>query len=196
MLGLDDAPADGRIFLPPTAEVEAGRLLGQLASQNFAALVPGTMWETKHWPAERFAEVGQWFEQQGFGVVVLGTKRDHWRAKHVAERCPTAINLCGQTTPGQLAAIIKRAAVCVTNDSGSMHLAVALETPVVSVFGPTNPVHIGPYGQPQAVVRADLPCSPCNFRYLSRCPHGHACMQQVSAAMVIERLESALRGNA
>jgi heptosyltransferase I len=191
MLGLDDAPADGRIFLSPAAEVEAERLLGRLTSQSFAALVPGTMWETKHWPAERFAEVGQWFERQGFGVVVLGTKRDRRLAKRIVERCPSAIDLCGQTTPSQLAAIVKRAAICVTNDSGAMHLAVALETPVVSVFGPTNPVHIGPYGQPQAVVRAGLPCSPCNFRQLSQCPYGHACMQQVSAAMVIERLESA-----
>ena len=168
-------------------------MLGRLTSQGFAALVPGTMWETKHWPAERFAEVGQWLKRQGFGVVVLGTERDRGRARRIVERCPGALDLCGQTTPGQLAAIVKRAAICVTNDSGAMHLAVALETPVVSVFGPTNPVHIGPYRQPQAVVRADLPCSPCNFRNLAQCPHGHACMHRVSAAMVIERLESALR---
>jgi lipopolysaccharide heptosyltransferase I len=193
ILGLDDAPPDERIFLSPAVEVDAERLLGQLASQSFAALVPGTMWETKHWPAERFAEVGQWFERQGFKVVVLGTERDRERAKRIVERCPSAIDLCGQTTPGQLAAIVKRAAICVTNDSGAMHLAVALGTPVVSVFGPTNPVHIGPYGQPQAVVRAGLPCSPCNFRNLSQCPYGHACMHQISASMVIERLESALQ---
>ena len=91
---------------------------------------------------------------------------------------------------------MKRAAVCLTNDSGSMHLAVALKRPVVSVFGPTNPVHIGPYGRPEAVVRAAVPCSPCNFRHLSQCPHGHACMTQVSAAMVIERVELALSTHA
>lgn len=95
--------------------------------------------------------------------------------------------------PVEIGSALERAAICVTNDSGAMHLAVALGTPVVSIFGPTNPVHIGPYGQPQAVVRVDLPCSPCNLRDLSQCPYGHACMQQVSAAMVIERLESALR---
>ncbi|MBV9490080.1 MAG: glycosyltransferase family 9 protein [Verrucomicrobia bacterium] len=194
VLGLDDAPADGRIFLSATAELEAERLLGRWASQDrFAALVPGTRWETKHWIPERFAEVGEWFERQGFGVVVLGTRRDRWRARAIAERCPDAIDLCGRTTPGQLAAVVKRAAVCLTNDTGVMHLAVALETPVVSIFGPTNPVHIGPYGRPHAVVRVNLPCSPCNFRRLWQCPHGHACMQQVSVAMVTERLESVLQ---
>jgi heptosyltransferase I len=192
ILGLDDAPADSRIYLSAETDRHAERLLEQHALQRFAALVPGTMWETKHWPPERFAEVGQWLKQHGFDVAILGTARDRPRCESIANLCPGAIDFSGQTTPAELAAMVKRAAVCVTNDSGSMHLAVALERPVVSVFGPTNPVHIGPYGRPQAVVRADLPCSPCNFRQLSQCPHGHACMTQVSAPMVIGRVELAL----
>lgn len=192
ILGLDDAPANSQIYLSAETEMDAERLLGRYALQKFGALVPGTMWETKHWHPERFAEVGQWLKQSGFGVVLLGTSRDRTRCQVAAKLCPGAIDFSGQTTLGQLAAIIKRAAICVTNDSGSMHLAVALKRPVVSVFGPTNPVHIGPYGRPEAVVRAAVPCSPCNFRHLSECPHDHACMRQVSVAMVIERIELAL----
>jgi heptosyltransferase I len=82
----------------------------------------------------------------------------------------------------------------VTNDSGPMHLAVALGRPVVSIFGPTDPVWAGPYRRDGAVLRADLPCSPCYLRQLSRCRFGHACMQDVAAAAVIERIESVLRG--
>jgi lipopolysaccharide heptosyltransferase I len=192
ILGLDDAPADSRIYLSSEIEVDVDRLLQQHSLQQFGALIPGTMWETKHWDPERFAEVGLWLKQRGFGVVLLGTRRDQTRCEAIARMCPGAIDFSGQTTPAQLAAILKRAAICVTNDSGSMHLAVALERPVVSVFGPTNPVQIGPYNRPEAVVRAAVPCSPCNFRQLSQCPYGHACMRQVSAAMVIERVESAL----
>ncbi len=192
ILGLDDAPADLQIYLSAETEMDTERLLEQHALQRFGALVPGTMWETKHWHPERFAEVGQWLRQSGFGVVLLGTPHDQTRCRAIALMCPGAIDLSGQTTPGQLAAILKRAAICVTNDSGSMHLAVALKRPVVSVFGPTNPVHIGPYGRPEAVVRAAVPCSPCNFRRLSECPCDHACMRQVSVAMVIERIELAL----
>jgi len=73
-----------------------------------------------------------------------------------------------------------------------MHLAVALDRPVVSVFGPTDPIWAGPYRRSDAVLRADLPCSPCYLRQLSRCVHGHACMQNVSAGAVIARLEAIL----
>lgn len=191
ILGLDDTPPDLRIYLSPKTEMDVDRLLEQHGLQQFSALVPGTIWETKHWHPERFAQVGKWLKQRGLGVVLLGTERDRERCGAIAGLCG-AINLSGQTSPAELAAILKRAALCVTNDSGSMHLAVALERPVVSVFGPTNPVHIGPYDRPEAVVRAAVPCSPCNFRRLSQCPHGHACMTQVSVAMVIERVELAL----
>lgn len=192
LLGLDDSPIDSHIYLSAEIEAAAQRFLEQHALQRFGALVPGTIWETKHWRPERFAEVGRWLQTQGFGVVILGRRHDRARCEQVAQLCRGAIDYSGRTTPAELAAIVKRAAVCVTNDSGAMHLAIALDRPVVSVFGPTNPVHIGPYHRPRAVVRADLPCSPCNFRRLTQCPHDHACMTHVSAAAVIERVESAL----
>jgi ADP-heptose:LPS heptosyltransferase len=73
-----------------------------------------------------------------------------------------------------------------------MHLAASLGTPMVSVFGPTNPVRIGPYHRPESVVRLDLPCSPCNYRRLSQCPFDHACMKQLTSAMVVERVRKIL----
>src|SRR5260370_5957579 len=75
-----------------------------------------------------------------------------------------------------------------------MHLAVALNRPVVGVFGPTNPTWVGPYRRPESVVRMDLPCSPCYFRRLSQCPNDHACMKLVSAEQVIERVRAILAG--
>jgi ADP-heptose:LPS heptosyltransferase len=73
-----------------------------------------------------------------------------------------------------------------------MHMAVALDRPVVSVFGPTDALWIGPYRRPGAVLRADLPCAPCYLRQLRHCRHGHACMSEIAAADVIERLEATL----
>jgi heptosyltransferase I len=195
ILGLDDSPIDSRIYLSAETEAATQRFLEHNGLHRFVALVPGTTWETKHWHPERFAEVARWLKAQGFGVLVLGRKHDRQRCEQIARLCDGAIDYAGRTTPAELAAIVKRAAVCVTNDSGAMHLAIALDRPVVSVFGPTNPVQTGPYRRPEAVVRADLACSPCNFRRLSQCPHGHACMTQVSAAAVIERVELELSAN-
>jgi ADP-heptose:LPS heptosyltransferase len=65
---------------------------------------------------------------------------------------------------------------------------VALDRPVVSVFGPTDLVRVGPYRRPHAVVHAGLDCAPCCLRQLARCPHNHTCMERVSPQMVLERL--------
>jgi ADP-heptose:LPS heptosyltransferase len=73
-----------------------------------------------------------------------------------------------------------------------MHLAVALGRPVVTLFGPSDPLWIGPYRRPEAVISAGVPCSPCYLRELSRCPHDHACMRQISSAAVIAHIEAAL----
>jgi ADP-heptose:LPS heptosyltransferase len=95
----------------------------------------------------------------------------------------------------ELAALVRRSSGCITNDSGPMHLAVALERPVVSIFGPTDSLWIGPYRRPDAVLRRDLPCAPCYLRQLRHCRHDHACMGEVSTAAVIERMETILTGS-
>jgi heptosyltransferase-2 len=165
---------------------------GVPTSKPVVVLVPGTIWETKHWTIEGFAGVAREFLRKGFAVALAGTKRDEPRCRQIAAAAPGVTNLCGKTTPADLAALIQRAEVTVTNDSGSMHVAASLGKPMVSVFGPTNPVHIGPYERPASVVRVDLPCSPCNYRRLSQCPFDHACMKQVTPAMVLERAQRIL----
>jgi heptosyltransferase I len=194
MLGLDDRPPDFAIHLPPQATRTTEQLLRShgLGGKPLAVLVPGTIWETKHWRLEGFAQVGRHLLKSGHSVVIAGTARDRARCQAITAACPGAHDLSGQTTVAGLVALIRQAAICVTNDSGSMHVAVAVGRPVVSVFGPTNPIWIGPYGRPHAVVRADVPCAPCYLREIRDCPNDHLCMQKVTAAMVIERLERIL----
>jgi lipopolysaccharide heptosyltransferase II len=195
LLGLDDNPPDLTIHLSPEASDRVNRLLeehGVPASKPLVVLVPGTIWETKHWTIEGFAGVARQFLQDGFAVALVGTKRDQQRCRQIAAAAPGTCDLSGQTTPADLAALIRRAEVAVTNDSGSMHVAASLGKPMVSVFGPTNPVHIGPYERPESVVRVDLPCSPCNYRRLSQCPFDHACMKQVTSTMVVARVRKIL----
>ena len=148
--------------------------------------------QTKHWTIEGFAAVARHFLDEGFAVALAGTKRDEARCRQIAAAAPGACDLSGKTTPAELAALIERSEICVTNDSGAMHVAASLGKPMVSVFGPTNPVRIGPYQRPESVVRLDLPCSPCNYRRLSQCPFDHACMKQLTSAMVVERVQKIL----
>ena len=195
LLGLDDNPPDLRIYLSPETIQNVERLLeqhGVPTSKRLIVLVPGTIWETKHWTIEGFAGVARQFLHDGFAVALAGTKRDEQRCRQIAAAAPGVCDLSGKTTPAELAALIRRAEVAVTNDSGSMHVAASLGKPMVSVFGPTNPVHIGPYERPESVVRVDLPCSPCNYRRLSQCPFDHACMKQVTSEMVVERVRKIL----
>ena len=195
LLGFDDTPPDLTIYLSPETIRNVDRLLsekGVSASQPLIVLVPGTIWETKHWTIEGFAGVARQFLHDGYAVALAGTKRDERRSRQIAAAAQGACDLSGKTTPADLAALIRRAEVTVTNDSGSMHVAASLGKPMVSIFGPTNPVHIGPYERPDSVVRVDLPCSPCNYRRLSQCPYDHACMKQVTSAMVVERVQKIL----
>lgn len=136
------------------------------------------------------------FLRKGFAVVLIGSGRERAVCEKVAKLAPGVADLAGKTTLTELAALIRRAAICVTNNSGPMHLAVAVDRPVVSIFGPTDPFWIGPHGRTHAVLQANIPCAPCYLRQLSRCRHDHSCMREVSAAAVIARTEQILAGDA
>ncbi len=198
LLGLDDGAADFSFPIPREATNRIDALMDyyDIANKKLAVLAPGTIWETKQWRSDGFAEVARYFLHKGFAVTLIGAARERAVCAGVAALVPGVVNLAGETTLSELAALIRRATVCVTNDSGPMHLAVAVDRPVVSIFGPTDPIWIGPYHRTDAVLQAKIPCSPCYLRQLSRCRHGHACMLEVSAQAVIERAESVLRKHA
>lgn len=194
VLGFEPGEPDFRIYVPPAIEARVDELLAahDIAERPLALLVPGTVWQTKHWRVEGFAGVARHLSRRDFAVVLAGAPKDRARVREVATLCPAACDLSGQTSLAEMIALVRRAAVCVTNDSGSMHLATAFGRPLVSVFGPTSPVLTGPYRRTDAVVQAHVPCSPCLLRKLSQCQHGHICMEEVTTGMVIHRVESVL----
>jgi heptosyltransferase-1 len=194
ILGLDREPADFSFPIPQSAVSRVETLLAQHGANraDIVIMAPGTIWETKHWGSERFARVAGHFLSKGLAVILIGSQRERVVCEEVAALAPGAIDLAGMTALSELAALIRRSAISITNDSGPMHLAVALGRPVVSIFGPTDPVWIGPYRRADAVLHADLECSPCYLRKLKHCHHDHACMRSVSAPAVIERAERIL----
>ena len=194
ILGLDGEPADFSFPIPRSAVSRVEALLAEHGAEHgeIVIMAPGTVWETKHWGSDKFAEVARHFLSKDSAVVLIGSQRERVVCEEVVALAPGVIDLAGMTALSELAALIQRSTISITNDSGPMHLAVALDRPVISIFGPTDPVWIGPYRRGDAVLRADLECSPCYLRKLKHCHHHHACMRSVSAPAVIERAERIL----
>jgi 3-deoxy-D-manno-octulosonic-acid transferase/heptosyltransferase-1 len=196
MLGLDTGRADFSFPIPPAARAHVAALLSRHGIADTArgpiVIAPGTVWETKAWRPDGFAEVARHFLDKGFAVVLAGSPREGARCAEVARLAPGVINLAGETSLTELVALVDRASLCVSNDSGPMHLAVARDRPVVGIFGPTDAIWVGPYGRLDAVLQSKIACAPCYLRSLSRCPHQHACMRDVTAAAVIERAQRLL----
>lgn len=152
---------------------------------RYAVLHPGTNWPTKRWPVEKFAElVPMLRERFGLESVIAGAADLTATAQSIG-----GIDLTGRTTLLQLVALLERADLVVSNDSGPMHIAAALGRPLVAPFGPTNPVRTGPYGRMRGVVRLDIPCSPC---YSRRCSH-QSCLQKLDSTMVMDAVMRQLK---
>lgn len=173
-----------------TAEREAVAPWCDSAGQRFAALYVGSTWPSKRWLVESTARFCAALSERGLGVLLVGGRSDAPFARAVvAAGATTAVNAAGRLTLREVVAVMERAALAVGPDSGPMHIATAVGTPVVALFGPTSPARSGPWGCSHLVVRAEVPCMPC---YLRRCPIGQLCMERISPAMVLDRVERAL----
>jgi lipopolysaccharide heptosyltransferase I len=195
MLGCPPRPADFSLRLSDAAEHRAEALLrerGIAEGDRFVLLAPSSAWETKQWGDEGFAALARHFLGHSVPAVLVGAGNDRELCAAVARKAPGVADLCGRTSLGELAALIRRAAAVVANDSGPLHLAVASGRPVAAVFGPTDPLWSGPYGHADAVAWSRPDCAPCYLRLLKRCPHGHVCMRAVEPADVISLTERAL----
>jgi lipopolysaccharide heptosyltransferase II len=197
LLGFADVPIALDLPVQPQARSAVERMLidgGLKAGEPYALIAPGTRWETKRWPAERFAAVARMLRSEhGLAVVLAGAPDEVDVADRVRELAGgRVVNLAGRTSLLEMTALVAGAAIVVMNDTGPMHLAVALNRPLVAIYGPTNPSRTGPYGQENAVVRLDLACSPCYLKRLSQCPYGHRCMQQLTPQTVAERVAQVL----
>jgi lipopolysaccharide heptosyltransferase I len=168
-------------YVFPTDAGDRDRVAAMLGGAGaYAVLLPGTNWATKRWPAEHFAGVvAPLRERFGLSSVIAGGPGD---GDAVAALAPSAINLAGRTSLRELMALQERASLVIANDSGPMHIAAALGRPLVTVFGPTNPVRTGPYQRAESVLRVDLPCSPC---YSKTCSH-QSCLRWLTIEPVME----------
>jgi len=149
------------------------------------ALMPGARWETKRWPPDRFATVAELLAQRfDARFLITGGPDDRAAAQAIAALAGGArvVDATGQTSLRQLASLLLRCRLVISNDSGPMHIAAALGVPVVAIFGPTSPQRVGPYGAGHRVIQADVDCAPC---YQRRCDTLE-CMRRISPAEVAQ----------
>ena len=187
LLALGDAPPGAAPTLAVTApdRAAADALLRDAGVQApFVALAPGSIWGSKRWPG--YAELGAALAGRGVAVVAVGGDDDAAlgdaivaAVRRVGGRAASA---CGRLTLRASAALIGRAAALVSNDSAPVHVAQAVGTPTVAIFGPTVPSFgFGPRGpHDRAIGVAGLPCRPCHRHGPPACPLGHhRCMRML-----------------
>jgi heptosyltransferase-2 len=165
---------------------------GVSAGERFIAVAPGSVWATKRWPF--YSELAGQVESD-VRVVIVGGKDDAGLAREIVAASPRAIDATGHLSLLASAELIGRAAAIVTNDSAPLHLASAMGTPTVAIFGPTVPdFGFGPLAPQSIVVGKDaLTCRPCDRHGPQRCPLGHfRCMRELDVQMVAKQVRSLL----
>ena len=192
-LGIPLSATKPRLFLTEKELEEAKVLLEQRGVSSRSKLVginPGAAYgSAKCWLPERFREVAEKLLQQGIQVVFFG---DQTTAPLVKDICqglpPSVINLAGVTSIRQLASLIKLCDAFLTNDSGPMHIAAAVGTPLVALYGSTSEIVTGPY-QTGTVIHKHVDCSPC---YKRVCPIDFRCMKRIETDEVYDTLMKTL----
>ena len=145
---------------------------------------PFTTWESKNWPTEKYIQLADKLAAElGVNIVFTGGSTDREAvAELTAEMQERGVNLAGQTNLTELAELYRRAQLFIGGDTGPLHLAAALEVPVVALMGPTEPATHGPYGTEHEVLQAEVDCLGCWDR---RCQREHQCMSQITVEAAV-----------
>ncbi len=184
-----------RIDPPPEALAAAVELIrsGGIPDRRLVVLAPGARWETKRWPARRFAEIAASLSAKGYGTVVIGEAREKGICAEAAS-CPGVLDACGRLSLMETAALLSRASALVTNDSAPLHMAEAVGTPVVALFGPTvRQFGYYPLLGRSIVMERDIGCRPCSRNGARPCHiEKRECLESIGAEEVTAAVERLL----
>jgi heptosyltransferase-2 len=188
--------AQGGTFRPPRLAVDTktqAALLGRfgLEAKKFAALMPGAEFgPAKRWPSEHYAGLARNMMAKGLKVALFGSNNDADVTAEIAALAPGAVDLAGQTRLEDAIDLIAAARLAVSNDSGLMHVAAAVGTPIVAVYGSTSPQNTPPLAEHRELVWLGLSCSPCHKKV---CPLGHLnCLKTLEVTQVTAAVERLL----
>lgn len=158
-------------------------------TSDFVAIIhPFAEWKGREWGIHKFAKIGDYLSScYGAKIIITGKKEDRERATELINLMTTrANNLAGETTLKELVALISRANIFICNDGGPMHIAAALNIPIVALFGPTTPLLFSPWCENNKVIYQDMDCSPCEQRYCKKIPN---CMELIKIEKIINAVD-------
>jgi heptosyltransferase-2 len=194
-VGASAEPLPTKIFVSKEEMTRAREKWG-VADETVFGLNPGAEYgPAKRWPPERFATAAAMLQQRhGARWIIFGGAADKATCDSIAEQIGTSsdkkpINVAGQTTLRELAALLKVCRIVLTNDTGPMHLAAAVGTPVVVPFGSTSPELTAPIFDASKIVRTNVGCSPCFRR---ECPIDFRCMKGIEVGAIVDAVEEIL----
>jgi heptosyltransferase-2 len=188
--------AGGGAFRPPHLSIDAGNQAALLASHGlqaggYAALMPGAEFgPAKRWPEDKYAGLARHFAERGLRTILLGSAKDREVGEAITALVPDVLDLTGETRLEDAIDLLGGARIAVANDSGLMHVAAAVGTPVVGVYGSTSYDNTPPLTDRRELVSLHLSCSPCHQR---ECPLGHLnCLRTLGVEMVAEAADRLL----
>lgn len=161
------------------------------------AIAPGSTWATKRWLPEGFAKVADWLiQKEKIKVVLIGGKEDEKLAHDIANLMQEKpVVACGKLSLLDSAALLSKCKLLLANDTAPVHMAVAMKTPVVEIYGSTVPAFgFYPYGVGHLIIERNLSCRPCGIHGHQKCPLGHfKCMKEISAEEVFNTVVKKLK---
>jgi ADP-heptose:LPS heptosyltransferase len=178
---------------PPAAQEAVTAGLAELGLEDFVLVSPGGGWASKLWPPERYGRLAPALRERGLGTLVAWGPGEEGLADRVVAASQGLARKAFRTSLLELAELARRARVVVAADTGPLHLACAVRTPVVGLFGPTDPARNGPFSPRDVVVRRTTLCSPCHRR---RCQVHQGVMEAITVEEVVRGLDRRLRNPA
>ena len=166
VVGFAGVPVDDRpkshLAVTPEASAAIDRRLSERGIHEFALLHPASMFHTKQWPVTNFAKLADFLAKNGLQTVAVAAENELLLLDELSRRTDASVfTFCDLSLP-EINALAARAALFVGNDSGIAHIAAAVKTPVVVIFGSSNRSHWGPWtDSPSEMVYNDFPCQPC-----------------------------------
>jgi len=172
-------------------EVETFRVKNKLTGTNLCCFVPGAAYgPAKCWFIERYIELGRILIQKGFHIVLVGSRDDEDICNFIEKTINKNVtNLAGKTSIDELPVVMKSCKFTISNDSGPMHVSAAVGTPVIGIFGSTNPKTTYPFGYKDYVLHKEIDCSYCLRRHCIRKVDKMKCMELITVEDVLNKLQ-------